>query len=309
MATVPMSVHQKTLKSPISCAGVGLHSNCRVSMTLRPAEADTGIVFRRTDLKRADNAVRATYDTVLDGRFSTTIGRDAELRIGTVEHLMAAFAGLGVDNAVVDIDGPEVPIMDGSAAPFVFLIECAGLMPQRAARRAIEILKPIVVAEEQRSASLLPADGFAIEFELVYDNPIIASQTYRFEVGDGAFKAELARARTFCLEQEVDFLRSLGLARGGSLDNAVVVSDERVLNEGGLRHDDEFVRHKVLDCLGDLYLAGGPIRGRFRGVRSGHALNHRLLEALFADPTAWRSATLESGYVERASLEALAASA
>lgn len=304
-----MIVRQKTLKGPISCTGIGLHSNCKVSMTLGPGEADSGIVFKRSDLARPDNGLRAIYENVVDSRFSTTLGRDEELRVGTIEHLMAAFSGCGVDNAVVEIDGPEVPIMDGSAAPFVFLIECAGLVEQRAPRKAIQILKEISIGDEQRSASLGPAERFSIEFELHYDNPIIAQQDYVFDVEDGAFKAEIARARTFCLEQEVDFLRSLGLARGGSLDNAVVVSGEKVLNEGGLRHDDEFVRHKVLDCVGDLYLAGGPILGRFRGVRSGHALNHRLLGALFADREAWRTVPLKVRAAPAAEPEPLAATA
>lgn len=303
-----MVIRQKTLKSPIGCTGIGLHSNCKVSMTLHPAPEGTGIVFKRTDLARADNTVPARYDTVVDSRFSTTIGRDAELRIGTIEHLMAALSGCGVDNAIVEIDGPEVPIMDGSAGPFVFLIECAGIAEQPAPKRAIRILKEIEVHDDGRSASLAPSDRFAIEFELRYDNRVIAQQNYVFAFEDGAFKAELARARTFCLEQEVDFLHSLGLARGGSLDNAVVVSEEKVLNEGGLRHDDEFVRHKVLDCLGDLYLTGGAILGRFRGVRSGHALNHRLLEALFADPKAWRVVSLEARRPQLAA-EPLAATA
>ena len=276
-------------------------------MTLCPAESDSGIVFSRVD--RADATVPATIFNVIDDQYSTTIGRDDGLRIGTIEHLMAALAGCGIDNAVVKIDGPEVPIMDGSAAPFVSLIERAGTVEQDAPRKAIKVLKELTVGDNGRSATLSPAERFSVSFEIIYDHPLIARQELTFDFENGAFKSEIARARTFCLESEVSHLRSLGLARGGSLDNAVIVGDSRILNEGGLRHEDEFVRHKILDCIGDLYLAGGMILGHFRGRCSGHALNRRLLEALFADETAWCFTTVESSGCATEESPSLAASA
>jgi UDP-3-O-[3-hydroxymyristoyl] N-acetylglucosamine deacetylase len=211
--------------------------------------------------------------------------------IGTVEHLMAALAGAAVDNAVVELDGPEVPIMDGSAEPFVFLIECAGLVEQDAPRRAIEVRKSVSVVADGGMAVLSPDDGFSMSFEIDFENPMIRHQDISVVVDSGTFKSELSRARTFGLLDDVTRLQEAGLARGGSLDNVIVVSGDRILNSGGLRFDDEFVRHKMLDAVGDLYLAGAPIIGHFRGVRSGHAHTRRLLAALFADPEAWAYTT------------------
>ena len=281
------TTRQRTLKSRINCTGIGLHSNASVSMTLCPAPSDSGVRFRRTDLDRATASVAARVENVIDCRFSTAIGQGEDVCIGTVEHLMAALAGCRVDNALVEIDGPEVPIMDGSAAPFVFLIECSGTVALDAPRQALRILKDVRIDDGERSASLCPATEFSASFELAYDNPVIARQEYFFQFEGGNFKSDLSRARTFCLEQEVDYLRSLGLAQGGSLDNAIVVGEQGILNEGGLRHDDEFVRHKILDAIGDLYLAGAPIQGHFHGVCSGHEMNHRLLNAVFEDSSAW----------------------
>jgi UDP-3-O-[3-hydroxymyristoyl] N-acetylglucosamine deacetylase len=207
---------------------------------------------------------------------------------------MAAFAGLEVDNAIVELDGPEVPAMDGSAAPFVFLLERAGLVEQDAPRRAIEVLKPVRVIDAGKSAALLPADAFALSFAIDFAGTALLRQKLAVTPDPESFKTEICRARTFGFLEEVESMRAAGLARGGSLDNAVVISGERVLNAEGLRYGDEFVRHKMLDAIGDLYLAGGPIIGRFEGRRSGHALNRRLLERLFADPTAWRYATVDA---------------
>ena len=207
--------------------------------------------------------------------------------VGTVEHLMAALAGAAVDNAIIELDGREVPIMDGSSAPFLFLIECAGIVEQDAARRAIKVLKEVSVTEEGATAALLPDHGFSMSFEIDFDNPLIRRQDICLMFDADTFKTELSRARTFGLLDELDRLRAAGLARGGSLDNAVVVGRDHVLNVGGLRYADEFVRHKLLDAFGDLYLAGGPLLGSFRGVRSGHAHTRRLLAALFADDEAW----------------------
>ncbi len=255
-------------------------------MTLNPAGPGTGIRFLRTDIAGA-LPVHARYDTVSETTLSTTVRGSDGTKVATIEHLMAAFAGCGVDNALVEIDGPEVPIMDGSSSPFVFLIECASLVEQNAPRQWIRILKNVAVEDKGRCASLAPDAGFSIRFDIRFDNSLIASQSYFGDLQDGAFKADLCRARTFGFASEVDKLRALGLARGGSLDNAVVVDDDRVLNEGGLRYEDEFVRHKVLDSIGDLYLAGGPIQGHFSGDRSGHSLNNRLLRELFDDEAAW----------------------
>jgi UDP-3-O-[3-hydroxymyristoyl] N-acetylglucosamine deacetylase len=275
---------QQTLKTVISCRGIGLHSGRRIAMRLVPAAPDSGIVFRRTD---RGGEVRAVWENAIESPRCTVLSNGEGMTVGTVEHLMAALAGAAVDNAIVELDGPEVPIMDGSAAPFVFLIECAGLAEQEAPRRVIKVLKPVRVGGEGATARLDPDDVFSMSFQIEFENPLIRCQQISMEVDAASFKAELSRARTFGLLDEVDRLRAAGLARGGSLDNVVVVTGDRVLNRGGLRYDDEFVRHKLLDAVGDLYLAGAPLVGRFCGSRSGHTHNRRLLAALFADDEAW----------------------
>jgi UDP-3-O-[3-hydroxymyristoyl] N-acetylglucosamine deacetylase len=258
-------------------------------MTLLPAPPDAGIVFRRTD---AEAEIRASWVNTIDAPLCTVLSNGEGITIGTVEHLMAALAGAAIDNAIVELDGPEVPIMDGSAAPFLFLVECAGIVEQDAARRAIKVLKPVSVIEADATAALLPDHGFSMSFEIDFANPLINRQDARVVFQAGTFKSEISRARTFGLLDDVDRLRAAGFGRGGSLDNVVVVSGDHVLNADGLRYDDEFVRHKLLDALGDLYLAGGPIIGQFRGVRSGHGHTRRLLAALFADDGAWCYTTL-----------------
>jgi UDP-3-O-[3-hydroxymyristoyl] N-acetylglucosamine deacetylase len=280
---------QRTLKTRIGCRGVGLHSGHKVAMTLAPAPPGTGIVFRRSD---AGAEIAATWRNAVEAPLSTVLSNGEGITVGTVEHLMAALCGAEIDNAVVELDGPEVPIMDGSAAPFLFLIECAGVVEQDSARRAIKVLKPVGIVEDGASASLAPDHGFSLSFEIDYDNALIRRQDIALVMDGPTFKSELSRARTFGLIDDVDRLRAAGFARGGSLDNAVVVSGDHVLNSGGLRYADEFVRHKLLDALGDLYLAGGPLIGQFRGMRSGHAHTRRLLAALFADPGAWAYTTL-----------------
>jgi UDP-3-O-[3-hydroxymyristoyl] N-acetylglucosamine deacetylase len=280
---------QQTLKTPIGCRGVGLHSGRKVRMNLRPAPPGTGIAFRRTD---AGAEIQASWVNTIASPLCTVLSNGEGITIGTVEHLMAALAGAEIDNAVVELDGPEVPIMDGSASPFLFLIECAGLVEQDAPRRAIKVLKPVSVVEADATAALLPDHGFSMSFEIDFDNPLISRQDARVVFEAGTFKAEISRARTFGILDEVDRLRAAGFGRGGSLDNVVVVSGDQVLNAGGLRYDDEFVRHKLLDALGDLYLAGAPIIGQFQGVRSGHGHTRHLLATLFADPEAWCYTTL-----------------
>jgi UDP-3-O-[3-hydroxymyristoyl] N-acetylglucosamine deacetylase len=275
---------QHTLKRRIHCAGVGLHSGAKVRMALCPAEADTGIVFRRTDLPEGQNEIPARYDHVVDTRLCTVIANERGARIGTIEHVMAALAGCGIDNAVVEIDGPEVPIMDGSAEPFVFLIDCAGAAVQAAPRRALRVLRPVSVEEDGKTVSLLPGEGSVFAMEIEFDSAAIGRQRHEISLKPGAFKAQLSRARTFGFFEEIEMMRKAGLGRGGSLDNAVVVKGDSVLNPTGLRMKDEFVRHKALDAVGDIYLAGMPIIGRFEGFKAGHALNNKLLRALFADP-------------------------
>lgn len=282
--------HQKTLKAAIRCRGVGLHTGARINLVLHPAAPGTGIVFRRRDLGGVE--IAAHLRNIVDSTLCTTIGNDTGVKIATIEHLMAALAGLEIDNAIVELDGPEVPVMDGSAAPFVFLIECAGVVEQLAPRRGIKVLKPVRVGVNGNAASLVPADGFRLSFAIDFASGAIRQQELSYDLDVENFKHEISRARTFGFLDEVERMRQAGLARGGSLENAVVISGDRILNKEGLRYDDEFVRHKVLDALGDLYLAGGAILGHFHGVRSGHALNHQLIEALFADPSAWRPVTL-----------------
>src|SRR6202795_2604117 len=280
---------QRTLRAATGCRGIGLHCGQLVTMTLRPAPPDTGIVFRRLD---AGAEIRARWTSTAESALSTVLSNGEGIQVGTIEHLMAALAGSQVDNVLVELDGPEVPIMDGSAAPFMALIERAGTVAQDAARRAFKILKPVSVNDNGASAELLPEHGFSMSFEIDFDNPLIRRQDITVNFEPGTFKAELAPARTFGLLDDWPRLKAAGLARGGSLDNAVVVSGNRVLNDGGLRFADEFVRHKLVDALGDLYLAGGPIIGHFRGVRSGHALTRRLVAALFAERDAWCDTTI-----------------
>jgi len=283
---------QKTLNKSIHCRGIGLHTGARISLALHPASPGTGIVFRRRD--EGDAEISASWHNIVDSTLCTTLGDRNGLKIATIEHLMAALAGLEVDNAIVELDGPEVPVMDGSAAPFVFLIECAGLVEQHAPRRAIKVLKRVSVDGNGKSAALVPDDECRLSFAIDFANDAIKRQELSFTLDSGNFKHEISRARTFGFLDEVDQMQAAGLARGGSLDNAIVISGDRVLNKEGLRYGDEFVRHKVLDALGDLYLAGGPILGHFHGVRSGHAINRQLMEALFADPSAWCTSTVSA---------------
>ena len=280
---------QKTLKSEIGCTGIALHSGRKTTLNLKPAEENSGIRICRTDLMNGAREIILNWANVVDTQLATTVGNDHGATVSTVEHLMAALAGCEIDNVLIEVDGPEIPIMDGSAAPFVFLVECAGLVEQDAPRTAIKILKPITVGDGSRSLSILPSDEFSLDFEIDFASSVIDRQERAFQRVGSNFKSDIARARTFGFEHEVDALRNSGLALGGSLDNAVVVSGDKVLNEGGLRFDDEFVRHKILDCIGDLYLAGGPVIGEVVASRSGHELNNLLLRAVFADNEAWTS--------------------
>ncbi len=279
---------QATIKTAVHCSGIGLHCGRSVAMSLFPAAAGHGIRFRRTDVGGRDGEVPARWDLVADTNHCTQLRNDDGIGVSTVEHLMAALVGAGIDNVLVVLDGPEVPAMDGSSAPFTFLLDCAGRAVLDAPRPAIEILAPVAVANGDRRATLEPAARFELTVEIDFAAQAIRRQRCHFVLADGSFRTEIARARTFGMLAEVDGLRAAGLALGGSLDNAIVVDGDQVLNAGGLRFEDEFVRHKALDCIGDLALAGAPILGHFRGLRTGHALNNRLLRALFAAPHAWR---------------------
>ncbi len=271
-------------------------------MTLHPADAETGIIFQRWDIGGETGAIGASWQNVVDTRMATTLGNSHGARVATVEHLMAAFAGCGIDNALVEIDGPEVPVMDGSSAPFVFLVECAGVRLQEARRLAIKIDKPIKVGDNKKFLSIRPDEAFSISFEIDFDNSPMAHQQLSVRLVNGTFKTEISRARTFGFAHEVDALREAGLARGGSLDNAVVINGNKVLNGDGLRYSDEFVRHKILDCVGDLYLAGAPIIGAVDALRSGHALNSSLLHTLFKNPDAWSYVEMTDALVPATSL-------
>ena len=279
---------QHTLKSAIRCSGIGLHSGATATLTISPAEADSGITFIRTDKRNYAARIPATWTNVVDTRLCTVLGNAEGTTVGTVEHVLAALAGCGIDNATISIDGPEVPIMDGSAAPFVAAMERAGRIEQDSVRQMIRVLKPVTVGSGHATASLIPAERSLFSFEIDFDSAVIGQQTGHFELAAGTF-SEIGDARTFCFLHDVEAMQRAGLARGGSLDNAVVVDEaqNRILNEDGLRAPDEFVRHKILDAVGDLYLAGGPILGRYHGSRAGHALNNQLLRALFADRSAW----------------------
>lgn len=291
-------IRQKTLKNSVVCRGIGLHTGETVTMVLRPAPVDSGIRFRRTDPAGKGAIIPARYDRVVNTRLCTVLGNwcpddeipgdEDRVTISTVEHLMAALAGVGIDNLVIDIDGPEVPVMDGSAAPFVFLIECAGIVEQDAPRRYLAVTQAVELDEGERCARLESSADWRVTCEIDFDNKVIAHQVGTFDVNARDFKIALASARTFGFEHEVAYLRANGLARGGSLDNAVVVSGDRILNKDGLRFRDEFVRHKALDSIGDLYLAGMPLLGHYTAKAPGHALNNKLLRKLFATPDALR---------------------
>lgn len=286
-------LRQRTLRNVIRATGVGLHTGEKIPLTLRPAPPDTGILFRRVDLA-VPVAIKATPFNVGDTRLSTTLAK-GQVRVSTVEHLLSAFAGLGIDNAIVDVGAPEVPIMDGSAGPFVFLIQSAGVEEQSAPKRFIRIKRPVEVREGDKLARFAPYDGFKVELSIEFDHPAFVAHANRATVDFSAssFVKEVSRARTFGFLGEIEALREQNLALGGSLDNAVVLDEYRVLNEEGLRYEDEFVKHKILDAIGDLYLLGHTLIGSFRGHKSGHALNNRLLRALLADVNAWEEVVFD----------------
>ena len=284
---------QRTLKNPIRATGVGLHSGKKVLMQLRPAPANTGIVFRRTDLDEMVD-IPANAASVSQTTLGTSLTQGAAT-VSTVEHLMSALAGLGIDNLVIELSAGEVPIMDGSAGPFVFLLQSAGIEEQHAAKRFVRVLKSVQVEEGDKWARFDPYDGFKINFEIEFDHPVFKrrSQVASMDFSTTTFLREVSRARTFGFMRDLEYMRARNLALGGNLDNAIVLDDYRILNEDGLRYEDEFVKHKILDAIGDLYLLGHSLIGAFYGYKSGHALNNQLLRALLADRTAWEEVTFD----------------
>jgi UDP-3-O-[3-hydroxymyristoyl] N-acetylglucosamine deacetylase len=283
---------QHTIKTSTTLSGIGLHSGKTVNLSLHPAPAGHGIVFARVDLS-GDNRIPARWDLVTDTRLCTVITNSSGANVGTIEHLMAALRGCGVDNVLVEIDGPEIPVMDGSSKPFVEMIDRVGIASQDAARKAIRILKPVTVEEGGKRVSLVPAEEFIFSGEIEFDHPDIGRQHYEIKLLNGNFRHDLADSRTFGFFHEVEMMRKMGLALGGSLDNAIVLDKEKVMNPDGLRHSNEFIRHKLLDAIGDLYLAGMPILGAYEGVKAGHAINNAVLHKLFATPDAFEIIELQ----------------
>ena len=291
-------IPQRTLTNTIRATGVGLHSGDKVYMTLRPAPVDTGIVFRRVDLEPVVE-VPARAELVTEVTLCTGLTCD-NAKIQTVEHLMSALAGLGVDNCIIELSSAELPIMDGSAGPFVFLLQSAGISEQNAAKRFIRVLKTVEVTEGDKVARFTPYDGFKLGFTIAFNHPAIPAKQSRVELefSTAAYIKEIARARTFGFMRDLEYMRERNLGLGGSMDNAIVLDEFRVLNEDGLRFADEFVRHKILDAIGDLYLSGGQILGAYEGYKSGHALNNKLARALLADASAWEWASFEQAGVQ-----------
>lgn len=278
---------QHTISAPASLSGIGLHSGKVITLTILPARANNGIVFLRNDIAGQDNIIPSVWHNVVDTKLCTVIANKDGVRVGTIEHLMAALRGCGIDNAVIELDGPEVPVMDGSAMPFVKLIEEAGIEDQGVPRKSIRILKEVRVEKDGKTVTLKPSADSKFAGGIEFNHPSIGRQEYTTTLLNGNFKHDIAEARTFGFLHEVEYLRQNGLALGGSLDNAIVLDEKRVLNPTGLRFDNEFIRHKILDAIGDLYLAGAPIIGAYDGSKAGHEMNNAILHALFADESAW----------------------
>jgi UDP-3-O-[3-hydroxymyristoyl] N-acetylglucosamine deacetylase len=279
------SYNQRTLSYPVRCRGIGLHSGAPVNLALLPAPVNHGILFVRTDTPRPV-AIPALAEYVVDTSLATSLGKDG-VRVGTVEHLMAALAGMGIDNVRVELDGPEVPIMDGSASPFAALISEAGVREQEEPRRLLVIKKAVTVVEGDKEATLAPASGFRVSCAIDFQHPLITAQTFELEFSNRCFARDISRARTFGFLREVEMLKKMGLARGGSLENAIVVDDFSILNPEGLRFPDEFVRHKILDAIGDVSLFGRPVVGHLKVFKTGHALNHKLVQKVLGDPSSF----------------------
>ncbi len=284
---MPASHLQHTVSAAITVSGVGVHSGAPAKLTIAPAAANHGIVFVRSDITDRDNRIPARWDLVADTRLCTVLKNAAGASVATIEHVMSALAALGIDNAEISIDGPEVPIMDGSAAAFVDAIDSVGRQHQNAARKVLRVIAPVTLADGDKTVTLTPADDTIYSFDIAFDSPVIGRQVFTHSVAESAYRSDISFARTFGFLHEVEALRKAGLGRGGSLDNAVVVNGARVMNPGGLRSPTEFVRHKILDAIGDIALAGMPIIAHYHGVKAGHAMNNRILHTLFANPASY----------------------
>lgn len=288
-----LNISQKTINSKISCNSLGLHSGMNVTMTLLPAPCNSGITFRRVDVEKGKNEIKANYKNVVATNLGTTIANEFGVRVATIEHLMAAIWGSGIDNLIIELNNEEIPIMDGSSSPFVFLIECAGINIQEEQRRLIEVTKAIRVEEkdkfgENKFIEITPAPEFSLDLHVDFNHKHVQKQKFDYHSTLTSFKNDISRARTFCFQHEIEHMHKIGLAKGGSLKNAIVVGDDGVVNEGGLRYKDEFVRHKTLDFLGDMYLAGHYIIGHFTASKVGHGINNKILHEIFANEGSWR---------------------
>jgi UDP-3-O-[3-hydroxymyristoyl] N-acetylglucosamine deacetylase len=280
-------MEQRTIKHTVGCFGIGVHSGKPAAITLHPASADTGIKFIRTDVK-GNNEVIAKYDFVASTTLGTTIKNKNNVEVATIEHLMAALWGCKIDNIIIETDGPEIPIMDGSSEPFIFMIECAGVMKLDRLRKYIEITDEIIVTDKDSKTIITPSEDFSVDMQIEFSDNFIKRQSFTFTDKNKSFKHELSRARTFGFKHEAEMLQKMGLAQGASLDNAVVLDNNKIMNKGGLRYSDEFVRHKMLDLIGDLYLAGMPFKGHFDTYKPGHTINNKVLHHIFDNPKSWR---------------------
>ncbi len=294
-------LRQRTIETEVRCSGIGLHTGAPVTLVLKPASEGYGVTFRRTDLPQAP-AIPALHSNVVDTSLATTLGKDG-VRVGTVEHLCAALGGLGVDNLRIELDGPEVPIMDGSAAPFGYLLRSAGVVEQRRTKKFLVVRKKVSIRDGDKLAEISPAQQFSVRCNIDFKHPLISDQSFEVQFSDRTFHREISRARTFGFLRDVQALKRAGLALGGSLENAIVVDEFSILNPDGLRFPDEFVRHKILDAMGDLFLIGMPVIGHVTAHKSGHALNHRLVTQLLSDPSNYRIVAATARELERLELK------
>ncbi len=283
-----LSSSQKTINSKIKCHSIALHSGINVNMTLLPAPDNSGIIFKRIDIESSKNQIKANYQNVTTTNLGTTIANEFKTSISTIEHLMAGIWGCGIDNLIIEIDGPEIPIMDGSSEPFIFLIECAGIKSSQEHRKFIEITKKFRFEDGDKFIEVSPCKQFELDMKIDFNNPHITRNHLSYHSTMHSFKNDLARARTFCFKGEIEQMHKIGLAKGGSLDNAIVIADDGIVNKEGLRYDDEFIKHKTLDFLGDLYLAGYFIIGKFNAFKTGHGINNKFLHQLFNNKDCWK---------------------
>ncbi len=283
-----MSSNQKTIHSIVNCSGIGLHSGKEVKIKLCPAPIDSGVIFKRIDIKNKNNIIQANYLNVTQTNLGTIVSNKEGVSVSTIEHFMAAIWCLEIDNLIIEIDNDEMPILDGSSEPFIFLLECAGRENQESERRIIEIVKEFKFEHDDKFVKVTPAKEFSINLKIDFNHNQIKESEYYFDESSSSFKGDISRARTFCFKKEIDYMHKNGLAKGGSLDNAIVIDDDKILNEEPLRYKDEFVKHKILDFIGDIYLAGNRISGKFEAYKTGHSTNNKFLRALMLDKTAWK---------------------